>query len=323
MGAEQPRRPKKAVGARAHEHGKPQWACRLDAIAVSSLGPGRQVLPANRSMFKSALFGTAKAPEMKGLSALTNLESALDQDAVRQTRKYGCSPDSQMVPNVGSARFNVKLPFGSQSLKYSWRGKSPTPGFTSASPDPTCSTRATPLPWASSCPDPRSPTPSTLGAASPTPGLPAIDVGGEMGMGGVRFNMARLASWFKVIDRDGSGSISQREFIVHLRRTPELLQLFLRISKVDRTAQPATDRSLTQVHRDEAEMETERVSEQIAKIKEILREVAGDGSDEIGWNEFVDFFRKSNLLLEYRTKLELNRTKLCVLNEAALKADGQ
>merc|ERR1719230_571596 len=48
--------------------------------------------------------------------------------------------------------------------------------------------------------------------------------------------------------------------------------------------------------------------EENQRIKRIMEEVDTDGSGTMEWPEFVDFFRRAGMLLEYRTKSILNRT---------------
>merc|ERR1712187_198847 len=56
--------------------------------------------------------------------------------------------------------------------------------------------------------------------------------------------------------------------------------------------------------------EAQLVREEIYAIKEVLKEMGNDNM-EMAWTEFVDFFRRTNLLLEYQTHGNLNRTTLC------------
>lgn len=119
---------------------------------------------------------------------------------------------------------------------------------------------------------------------------------------GLRFNMHTLQKWFQSIDRDGSGVVTQRELIVAMRNQPGLLAMFCRIQGIESSVN-----STATTH---AEHVQEKRQE-IYRIKEILSEVDSDGSGCMEWNEFVDFFRRAGLLLEYKERREFNRTSLC------------
>lgn len=163
-------------------------------------------------------------------------------------------------------------------------------------------------------------------------------------MTGVRFNKDRLAAWFRKLDTDGSGLVTQREFIVHLRKNKELLELFCKIAGTDKvdtryseasvwTRAPGilpageTPRNLGRASvcsRKSRHSKNPRkgVSKrEISKIKEILSEVDIDGSGSMEWPEFVDFFKRAGLLLEYKTRDSLNRTELCQAAEDAEAAE--
>jgi len=118
-----------------------------------------------------------------------------------------------------------------------------------------------------------------------------------------RFDKRTLGQLFKRIDRDGSGQISQRELICALRNHPDITALFVNRSPMGQGGHLST----TVVrHRDQKAQR-----EEIRRIKEVFSEVDTDGSGSMEWGEFVDFFRRSGLLLEYQTRQSMNRTSLC------------
>lgn len=132
---------------------------------------------------------------------------------------------------------------------------------------------------------------------------------------GVRFDMATLEGWFRGIDRHGTGAISEREFILALRqRHRHLLNVLLRthaILKDDTEVEYPCGRHLTR--------------QEIWKIKQILREVDSDDNGTMEWSEFVDFFRRAGLLLEYQTPTgEIhNRTGLCQEEEDRVRKEDE
>lgn len=327
--------------------------------------PSHRVRPANKSMFKSSLYVKDKwvAPDLKGLR---EIEEALERDYVCQCQKYGSAePSSRM------ARFSVRLPSGpSQSFKYSWlrAGKAKDKA---GSPD-TCSTATPSLGAAfySSC---ETPQPQFRGASprssdsiySPGPGATSSSTSPPLpsprqqsyleeesqdgdshaaeddGIAGVRFNKDRLAEWFRTLDKGGSGQVTQREFIVHLRKNKELLDLFCRIARTQNadtrysevsawTTMPGispTDDALGRASVCSRKSRSAKASRtgvshrEVNKIKEILSEVDTDGSGSMEWPEFVDFFKRAGLLLEYKTRSSLNRTELCQAAEEAEVAE--
>mmetsp|Transcript_30841 Transcript_30841/g.48074 ORF Transcript_30841/g.48074 Transcript_30841/m.48074 type:complete len:429 (-) Transcript_30841:185-1471(-) len=354
---------------------KNKFAERLDQIDgkhrshfLSNGGlPCHQVKPANKSMFKSSLYAKDNwvTPDLKGLR---NIEESLERDYAGQCRKYGSAePSSRM------ARFTVRLPSGPQSFKYSWLrpGRIKDKSFQAASPE-TCST-ATPLDGALSC-SPETPQPQFRGASpgssdgfgSPNPATSSSspltplprhqnfmeedsDDDDEVDdrLTGVRFSKDKLATWFRTLDKNGSGQVSQREFIVHLRKNKDLLELFCRIARTESVRNtrysevstwtkmpgisPASDsetpRDITRASVSSRKSKANRpprkgVSHrEVSKIKEILSEVDTDGSGSMEWPEFVEFFKRAGMLLEYKTRNSLNRTELCQAAEEAEAAE--
>merc|ERR1712070_796074 len=73
----------------------------------------------------------------------------------------------------------------------------------------------------------------------------------------------------------------------------------------------ATRASLRTTQNIARQQDVHSLRDEIYRIKEILKEVDTDGSGTMEWDEFVDFFRRAGLLLEYHTEYNLNRTTLC------------
>lgn len=126
-----------------------------------------------------------------------------------------------------------------------------------------------------------------------------------------KFNMKTLQAWFRDIDRDGSGVITQRELVVALTRRKDLLLMLTHISDTERAE-----------HLDLKSTDGEARAQAVKHMKIILEEVDTDGSGSMEWPEFVDFFRRANLLLEYKTMPEKNRVTLCSALGTGLSEDS-
>jgi len=156
--------------------------------------------------------------------------------------------------NARTARFNVQLPKSPQHAKYSWN--------VSPRKKEICDEETED--WAGS------------GAQPPS---------------AVRFNMQTLQSWFREIDQDGTGEISQRELICALRKKKDLKDMLCSMNGGARTAVD--------------------LKADIRRMIDVLKDVDTDGSCSLDWDEFVNFFRREGLLLEYKTRSEKNHTTLC------------
>jgi Ca2+-binding EF-hand superfamily protein len=256
-------------------------------LHVDELAGWGSVRPASKSMHESSLHKPNQwmLPEIRGLDAVRR---ALEGDARTQSRKYG----NVSEPRSDSARFHVELPRSPQHLKYSRATTPRVPSRMQGEADQS---------------KPGSPNPPSPYEAGSSP----IEEDGENIPQSLRFSKWTLQKWFREIDKDGTGFITQREFIVRLRQQPGLLDFFLRLKShgghcghVAKAVQMW--RGKDSVHRLQA---VRQARQDIYMIKEILREVDKDGSGTMEWGEFVDFFRRSGLLLEYATRD--NKVALC------------
>jgi len=120
--------------------------------------------------------------------------------------------------------------------------------------------------------------------------------------GGIRFDKRTLSQWFREMDRADSGIISRRQLIVALRQRPEYqAAIFCR-----------TDSGEAQ-------------HEENARIIGILKDIEGDGCGNLKWDDFILFFRRAGLLLEYHMDRDLDDTELSTdieKNRAGSKKDA-
>jgi len=113
-----------------------------------------------------------------------------------------------------------------------------------------------------------------------------------------RFNIQTLRAWFKDIDVRATGSITQRELIIALRQHKGMQALFCTVQGID------------YANADDVVAGTEAATiarrQEILRIKRILDDIDTDGSGTMEWEEFVEFFRRAGLFLEYKTRTSLN-----------------
>lgn len=197
------------------------------------------------------------------LKSLDKVRRSLQWDAATELAKYGV-----LGPSLGQARFSVELPQGVQHWKYSW-----------ASP---CS----------------STTSKHLLDDASQPGdqvfPPPNQEHGPLFPSSCRFNVETLKQWYKRIDTRGAGEITQKEFIVAMRTHRELLAMFSKMRGME-LADSSDGRA-------DPSQDWHAQREETLRIKAILKEVDTDGSGTLEWEEFVDFFRRTGMLLEYKTR---------------------
>lgn len=208
------------------------------------------------------------------LPSIVAVKASLEDDAVRQAQKY-----QGAVPSCDSARFTVALPRSPQNMKFC-----SVPGLVSAQPS-----AMTILEEVASADGSQSgsQTSSVHMTHRPTK----------------RFDVKTLRMWFCDIDADESGSISQRKFIHALRQHKDMQALLcnnlegesdvVQVQHVESCASRASD-------------STKAWRKEVASIRKIIREIDTDGSGTVEWAEFVEFFCRTGLFLEYKTKESFN-----------------
>lgn len=203
------------------------------------------------------------------------VRDALVQDSANQRKKYGGEE-----PSPRAARFHVALPTVPQHNKYSQQAKHEV--FGSVGPG-MCGSRRRML------------------------SVARVEVESLAIPSNCRFDMQRLSKWFREIDAKKSGRITQRELIVSLRRHQGIQALFCMSHGLEYRGEVQAGTA--------AEIATRERRDEILRIKEILREVDADNSGTMEWEEFVDFFRRAGLLLEYEENSALNRSSLCTTGD--------
>lgn len=317
---------------------KPGWEWRQLKVAGDDMIGLGYVNPASKSLFESSLHMTEKAPEERPqptLRGLNLVRLALETDKTNQGQKYGF-----IEPNPQTSRFNVSLPRAPNHMKYTWRDRGSPAVLLDAVVDK-----------------------QLLGASmgssaegNPPAGMSLQDTGQisladstrsqRDDFSGYKLNKSSLEKLFSIIDRDGSGVITQRELICTMRARPEMLKIFESVHSIgrpdavqDSSRQPSTEIQMRHSKQgglhdieafpavgieafqtrlsseQQAAFQTRRLAgeekEKIYKMKEILETIDKDGSGTMEWEEFVDFFRQAGLLLEYKTNPDLNWTHLC------------
>mmetsp|Transcript_16546 Transcript_16546/g.28932 ORF Transcript_16546/g.28932 Transcript_16546/m.28932 type:complete len:346 (+) Transcript_16546:50-1087(+) len=256
----------------------------------------RDVKPASLSMFESTL--DQNSWKLPAIGKLQHIEASLKRDHMKLNETY-----HGVAPNDASgsvARFNIKLPASPQHLKYC-HPKTLAHSHT-----------------ASESSSPRSPHKDTIYT---------------------KFSMPHLERIFKHL-AEGTDVIAHRKFIVAIQSSEDLLETFRRFALIPQAPDhekprdspdhkrsrgsvvAAGDREAGEKHprrsffQEDAAPEPHHVphtaphKEELGKMKQILVDLDEDGSGQMEWDEFVEFFRRAGLLMEYQTRKSLNHTDM-------------
>lgn len=256
---------------------------------IPPLGYGGElatITPPTDSMFESALYCRLEAPEPR-IIALEQVREALGKDADEQRQKYGAEdPDSK------SARYNVPLPRSPQHDKYSWmRVKEAHANDEESEAD------------------------DALQSSVPA---------------NMRFNAATLRKWFKDIDREDTGLISTREAIVAIRRH-QAKGMMDWLCREDPSKPPSVitepgmqfltmSREITDpVGLGEGKSEKKAKKNDLHRVRKRMAEINPNPPkpDCIEIDDFIDFFRRAGLLLEYKAKNSKLRATVTYMKERA------
>eukprot|EP00928_Gymnodinium_smaydae_P021864 TRINITY_DN18563_c0_g1_i1.p2 TRINITY_DN18563_c0_g1~~TRINITY_DN18563_c0_g1_i1.p2 ORF type:complete len:292 (+),score=74.58 TRINITY_DN18563_c0_g1_i1:267-1142(+) len=249
------------------------------------------VKPASASMHESSLRQKERWTQPK-MASLNEASQALDRDALEQTRKYGGAE-----PRGVTGRFHVTLPNGPQHNKYS---------------------RSRGCSWGSDYEDEEDRDHFNHASAQ----REVAQSGG--GAVSCKFNMLTLERWFNEIDADSSGTVSRRELMVTLLKNPDLDRMLQSMLAPQPPPPPLGGEGNEEDEARRIEEDARRVevlreeSHRLRKnFQRVLDEIDTDGTGTMDWKEFIEFFRKSGMLLEYKTRNTWNKTQLCETFEAA------
>lgn len=102
-----------------------------------------------------------------------------------------------------------------------------------------------------------------------------------------RFDVLRLREWFNQMDQDRCGHVTRQQFRHFLGFQPHLRSLIVE-GQVCRFGKDEDGR------REEAR--------QWRRLTKVWHEIDDDKNGTLEWEEFVEFFRKWDMLIEYQTK---------------------
>jgi len=258
-------------------------------------GPCR---PASPSPFETALLNGPRGWQLPAVKELDNLQSSLEQDAARFSQKYGMLPNSTAHQQYAahfsqygtdlssSARFTVKLPTSPQHHKHC---------------RPASRQAAREVPTAGGCVMKEALAGSVAGDEAGTASASTAPVLRQR----VAYDIKRLEEWFKFIDTNDSGEVNSRKMIVGLLKNQELLDLFFLLKDGGHRSKDLWALS-TQQRPKVGQLSRKDMS----WVRDILSKLDQDGNASMEWPEFVDFFRKAGMLLEYQSRPDLNTSGL-------------
>lgn len=202
------------------------------------------------------------------LQGLDKVKKALESDASRLKKTYG-----SVEPKARTSRYTVELPKQPQHEKYCHAQRRLSVGSRPES-------RASVQTEQGSLDTYVSQEGAEAGVSAPPP---------------AKYSLQTLERWFQELDCDGLG-VSQRLLILKLRRRRSVRGFVLRIHGVTTTEDTAV--------RDVARPRAPELlhGREISRLTQIFAELDEDGTGTLQWPEFVEFFRRSGLLVEYRTE---------------------
>lgn len=265
----------------------PRSQPRVFFVVGGELVRHRVIQPTSTSVFGSSLYARDDAVSIESRHLALR---SLQEDAAKQKLKYrGFEPAEEHAP------FNIPLPQMPQNSKFSWRSTSSRVSTSASSQrllspsSPLPPSPLTPSSQSSSILDTCRSKLSTLNAAEKK----------FVGLDRVRLNKESLRRWFEAVDRSGDGKLSRRELIVALTTDPQMLSTLCCLSPETSTTDAA-----------ESDLMGSRRAA-INMIKDLWAKNGLETESLMDWEKFVNFFRQAGILLEYRTRPDLNRTPRC------------
>jgi len=255
--------------------------CRVPReVEAAEKGPimvNRNVRPSPRSFHETTLEkGTWRLPT---INRLDHVQNSLQKDRFRHAALY---KDSKQ-PTGNSSRFHVELPRTPQHAKYCKKSgelHEQEPG------------------------SPRSPTSSKSqkSLSGERPGTGSFET---------KFSIRTLREMFLQFG-GGAEKITHRRLIVMLQKKSDFMDKLMQFSE-EHWQQDEGVSNMPQKLKDDDD-HTSRLRRQIYNFKQVLKELDQDGNGQMEWEEFVEFFRRCGLLLEYESDAHLNHTSLDVLS---------
>lgn len=282
---------RKPWSARAHplkiafsshpSHLEKQLPVRTDAGFGVGFGPRK---PPSCSPHDSALRTAKEGWPQAEIPQTALIQTALENDKKRLEYKYKNVMTSRFQPlPMDSARYHVKLPSSPQHRKYV-AGAPVNMLFTSEQREKGAARK-------------------TLKKGNTQVFSQQISDGRPKTRQRVAYNIKRLEGWFKLMDTNSSGEITVRKLIVGMMKHQELCDLFYLLKD-------SGSQDMWAVNPHDRPKVGSLTKDDMDWIREVLTNLDQDGNSSMDWPEFVDFFRKAGLLLEYSTRDDLNQSHL-------------
>lgn len=120
-----------------------------------------------------------------------------------------------------------------------------------------------------------------------------------------KWDRLSLRQWFNKIDKDRSGSISKQEWFNFIRRNPKFRQTLLNL-----TGEPVADRfSTASLQRGRAE------ATEIKRLMKTIKALDVDNSGTLDFEEFLEVFRRTGHLIEYRSETNPREEMASILGD--------